>query len=272
MRALPAAVHAKEEAFHDGWAAHTPIDQVRVREAFEAPAAMENRYLLDCMGPIRGKRILDIGSGLGESSVYLAKLGARVTMADISPGMIEKARQVGRLHGVELQGSAAVGESLPAGDSEFDIVYTGNTLHHVVNRRAMFSEMRRVLKPGGRFFSFDPLAYSPAINVYRKMADRVRTEDERPLRRADVALAREYFVDVECRMFWIASLALFAKYFLMDRVHPNADRYWKRILTETDRSLRWWKPLRAADSVLTRMPGLRWLAWNIAMTGRKPLP
>jgi hypothetical protein len=74
---------------------------------------------------------------------------------------------------------------------------------------------------------------------------------------------------VECRMFWLASLTLFLKYYLLDRVHPNADRYWKRILKEKDSSLRWWKPFLALDGVLTRLPLVRWLAWNVVITGRK---
>jgi hypothetical protein len=52
-------------------------------------------------------------------------------------------------------------------------------------------------------------------------------------------------------------------------VHPNADRYWKRILKETDDSLSWWKPLRAVDAALTRIPGIRWWAWNTVMWGTK---
>jgi hypothetical protein len=63
---------------------------------------------------------------------------------------------------------------------------------------------------------------------------------------------------------------LFIKYALWDKVHPNQDRYWKRILKETDQSLGWWKPLRAMDSALTRVPGLRWWAWNTVMYGTKP--
>ena len=183
--------------------------------------------------------------------------------------MIEKAKQVGRHHGVELEGLAGLAEELPVGNAEFDIVYVANTIHHVTNRRRLLQEMWRVLKPEGRFFSFDPIAYNPAINVYRRMANQVRTEDERALRRGDIAMAREYFEDVQCRMFWIATLALFCKYYLLDHVHPNNDRYWKRILRETDSSLWWWKPLLAADSVLTRVPGLRWWAWNVVMSGRK---
>jgi SAM-dependent methyltransferase len=262
-------LHAREEAFHDGWAASTPVEEVHVHECFEAPTALENKFILSRMGPLAGKKLFDIGSGLGESSVYFALQGARVTMIDISPGMIEKAKETGRYHGVELEGYASAGEKLPAGDNEFDIVYVANLIHHVSDRRNLMKEMRRVLKPGGRFFSFDPVAYNPVINVYRNMATDVRTEDERPLRHSDVVMVKEYFDEVECRMFWLASLTLFLKYYLLDRVHPNADRYWKRILKEKDSSLRWWKPFLALDGVLTRLPLVRWLAWNVVITGRK---
>lgn len=264
-----APIHERETVFHDEWAASIPEQEVRVRECFEALTAMENRFILTQMGPLKGKRILDVGSGLGESSVYLAMQGASVMMVDISPGMIEKARKVGQYHGVIVDGLPAVGEDLPVGDGEFDIVYTANTIHHVTDRAKFFSEIRRVLKPGGKFYSFDPIAYNPVINVYRRMATDVRTEDEAPLNRADIALARQYFTGVEYKTFWITTLSLFAKYYLIDRVHPNADRYWKRILLETPSSLWWWRPLLALDSILTSVPGLRWWAWNVVMSGTR---
>jgi len=262
-------VHDKEEAFHDDWAASTPVDEVHVRECFEAPTAIENKYILRRMGPLAGKKLLDIGSGLGESSVYFALQGAKVTMIDISPGMIEKAKEAGRYHGVELEGYAAAGEELPVGDNEFDIVYVANVIHHVTDRRNLMEGIRRTLKPGGRFFAIEPLAYNPVINVYRNMATDVRTEDESPLRHSDIVMMKEYFDGLECRMFWLASLTLFLKYYLLDRVHPNADRYWKRILRENDSSLWWWKPLLALDAVLTRLPLVRWLAWNSVIAGSK---
>ena len=129
--------------------------------------------------------------------------------------------------------------------------------------------MHRVIKPGGRFFSYDPLAYNPVINIYRGMANEVRTPDEQPLTRADVKLASKYFSSFGHREFWIASLALFGKYYIKDRVHPNQDRYWKRITHETEKDLWWWLPLRSVDTVLTRIPAVRWLAWNIVMWGKK---
>jgi SAM-dependent methyltransferase len=230
---------------------------------------MENQFILSRMGPLQGKKLLDIGAGLGESSVYFALKDARVTTLDVSPGMVETALALGRKYGVELEGIVAGAENLSVPAESYDLIYIANTIHHVQDRARLFEEMRRALKPGGRFFSYDPLAYNPVINIYRRMATGVRTLDESPLTTADLKLARKYFCHVGHREFWISALLLFGKYYLKDRVHPNEDRYWKRILKETQEDLWWWKPLRAADRALTQIPLLRWLAWNVVMWGQK---
>ena len=264
-----AAVHAKEAAFHDRWAAGTPLESIDVRAAFEAPTAPENRFILRHMGDLRGKRVLDVGAGLGESSVYFALRGAAVTATDLSPRMVETAVRLGRLHGVEIDGVVTAGESLAVDAAAYDVVYVANTVHHVADRDELFRQLHRALKPGGRFYSWDPLAYNPVIGAYRRMATDVRTADERPLTFADVAVARRHFGRVGHREFQIATLAIFLKYYLVDRVHPNDDRYWKRILRETPRSLWWWHPLAWSDRVLTRLPGVRRLAWNMVMWGTR---
>jgi SAM-dependent methyltransferase len=265
----PAIAHQREAAFHDKWAASTPLEEIRVRECFEAPTAIENQFILSRAGSLRGKKLLDIGAGLGESSVYFALQGARVTTTDISPAMVETATALGRKYGVELEGIVSSAEDLNVPSDAYDIVYAANLVHHVPDRSRLFEQIKRALKPGGTFFSWDPLAYNPAINLYRKMATEVRTEDERPLTIGDVELARKYFPGLKHREFWIASLLLFVKYYLKDRVHPNEQRYWKRILRENRESLRWWVPLRDFDRGLTRVPGVRWLAWNVVMWGKK---
>ena len=107
-----AAVHSRETEFHDLWALSTPLDQVAVHEAFEAPTAVENRAILELMGDLRGKRLLDVGAGLGESSVYFALRGAEVTAVDISPGMVRCAVALGQLHGVKIDGVVQSGEEL----------------------------------------------------------------------------------------------------------------------------------------------------------------
>ena len=263
------ALHTREAAFHNAWASDTKLSDILVRECFEAPTAMENQFILDRMGDLRGKKLLDIGAGLGESSVYFALQGAEVTTVDISPQMVEKAMRLGVLFGVNLRGLVSGGEMLDLPEAEYDILYIANTIHHVQDRASLFAQMHRALKPGGKFFSYDPLAYNPAINLYRRMASEVRTPDESPLTTADVALAKKYFRRVGHREFWIGTLLLFVKYYAKDRVNPNEDRYWKRIFRETPQTLRWWMPLRTLDKFLSRLPLLRWLAWNMVMWGEK---
>ena len=259
----------KESRFHDDWARSVDLSHVAVREAFEAPTALENRFILKQMGSLQGVRLLDVGAGLGESSVYFALLGAEVTCTDISPGMVDVAARLGCLHGVRIQGIVTAAEELQVPHDYFDLAYIANTIHHVTDKEALFRQVHRALKKGGRFFSIDPLAYNPVIEVYRRMATKVRTEDEAPLTFRDVALAGRYFQQVQHREFWISTLSLFLKYYLVDRVHPNDDRYWKRIFRETPDSLWWWQPLRLADEVMTRLPLLRTLAWNMVMWGEK---
>jgi SAM-dependent methyltransferase len=262
-------IEQREAAFHDAWAAATSLEDVLVTECFEAPTALENRFILTQLGSLRGRKLLDIGAGLGESSVYFALKGARVTTVDISPVMVETVLKLGQRYGVELQGIVSSAESLNVPESSYDIVYVANTIHHLQDRDLFFRQIHRALKPGGRFISFDPLAYNPVINIYRRMASSVRTPDESPLTVADLKIAQKYFEQVQHREFWISTLLLFLKYYLIDRVHPNQDRYWKRILREKSENLRWWMPLRALDQALSRLPLIRWLAWNIVIWGRK---
>jgi SAM-dependent methyltransferase len=261
----------RERAFHDEWAEHTPLTEIRVLAAFENITAQENRFILSRMGNLKGMRILDIGAGLGESAVYFALQGARVTANDISPAMLDRCVALGSSHGVSiatLQGSAS--DEFDFGESQFDIAYGANVLHHIGSIPPFLKAVKRALAPGGRFFFFDPLTYNPAIKVYRRLAADVRTEDERPLRFSDLNYFRALFTEVHHREFWLTTLFIFFKYFLFDRVDPNADRYWKRILKEDpDRIGRWFEPLQRLDQVLLRLPPLQFLAWNMVIWGRK---
>jgi 2-polyprenyl-3-methyl-5-hydroxy-6-metoxy-1,4-benzoquinol methylase len=261
--------HERESVFHDQWAASVDLKAIPVREVFESVTAMENRFMLRLMGDLRGKRLLDIGCGLGESSVYFALKGAEVTAVDLSPGMVQTASELAKTHGVRVEGVVAAAEDLPVTSSHYDVAYAANTLHHTPDRRKFLQHIQRALKPGGRVFLWDPLAYDPIIDIYRRMATRVRTPDEAPLTFKDVALVKEYFAEVRHREFWILSLALFLKYYFIDRIHPNQQRYWKLIYRESAARLWWWRPLASVDSLLARIPLVRRLAWNTVIWGRR---
>lgn len=262
----------KEEAFHDDWASHTGLDSVAVVEAFEALTAPENRFILSQIGDVKGKKILDVGTGLGESAIYFALKGADVTAVDISPKMIELCEKNALKFGVQVKGIVSSGEKLNVEDNSFDVVYAANIIHHITDREMFFENLHAALKPGGLFVSWDPVKYNPAINVYRRMATKVRTEDESPIGVEDIRLARRFFPDLQFRGFWLFTLFLFFKYYLIDRKHPNQVRYWKEILKENESTIGWWfKPLAFLDSILLGIPLVRRLAWNFVLYGHKPI-
>ena len=262
-------LHNRESEFHDAWALSTKLETINVLGMWESPTAMENQFILSAMGDLCGKTILDIGSGFGESSVYFALKGAKVTTVDISAAMVDIAVRLGRYYGVEIEGIVSVGETLDVPENQFDFVYIANAIHHVPDRAALFRQIHKALRPGGRFYSIDPLGYNPAINVYRRMATEVRTVDEEPLQLKDLSMVRSMFREVGHKEFWLATLLLFVKYYYIDKIHPNSERYWKRLLKESPSGLWWWMPLRRLDSILCRIPLLRLWCWNIVIWGEK---
>ena len=230
---------------------------------------MENRFILRRLGEVRGRRVLDIGCGLGESSVMFARLGAEVTASDISPEMVGFAERLAARHGIRLATAVGAAEHINVEPGSFDVVYCANTLHHLVEKEGFFRRVTGFLKPGGIFCSWDPVKYNPVIEVYRRIATKVRTDDESPLGIADLRLLRKHFSAVEHHHFWLLTLSLFLKYFMINRVSPNQDRYWKKIYRETESTLWWWLPLRGIDDLLLQIPVLQWLSWNVVFFATK---
>jgi len=261
--------HEREAKFHDRWAQSTELDSIAVDEAFEAPTALENQYILKTLGCLKGKRVLDIGCGLGESSVKFAKMGAITTASDLSPEMVRLTYSNAQKLGLTVNTCAGPAETLDLPDGSFDVIYAANIIHHITDRARFFANVNRLLDKGGVFCAWDPVKYNPVINIYRRMATDVRTDDEMPLGREDLKKLRQFFPEVHVRFFWLLSLTLFMKYFVFDRVHPNKERYWKRIYRETNQTLWWWLPLRWLDSLLLRLPLMKWLSWNVVMICRK---
>lgn len=259
----------KERLFHDTWAAAIDVDGIRVADYFEACTAPENRFILQKMGNIRGKRLLDLGCGAGENSVYFAMQGARCVAADYSPGMVEVALQLAARHGVEVEGCTANAMALDFPDNTFDIVYASNLLHHIPDPKIALKEMHRVLKPGGKACFWDPLKHNPVINVYRRMATEVRTDDEMPLEINIVNYIKSVFSQTDYDTFWIATLWIFLHFYLIEKVDPNQERYWKKIIIEQERLAPTYRRLEKVDRVLNKIPLMKRLAWNIAVVATK---
>jgi len=116
------------------------------REAVTGPA------MFRMLGPVKGKRVLDLGCGEGYSARILAKQGAKVVGIDASKEMIELAREKEREEplGIKYHVADAAWLSMFA-HSSFDIVVAFMSLMDIPDLDGALREVSRVLKKGGRF-------------------------------------------------------------------------------------------------------------------------
>ena len=121
------------------------------------------------LGDLHGKKVLEIGCGLGELSVLLAKSGAQVTAFDLSPVSVATARMRSQLNQVEeaVDLVVAPGESLPFEDESFDVVFGKAILHHL-DVRLGCHDLCRVLKTGGKAAFVEPMGMNPLLNFVRE--------------------------------------------------------------------------------------------------------
>ncbi|OCQ99693.1 methyltransferase type 11 [Oscillatoriales cyanobacterium USR001] len=259
----------KERQFHDDWASTIDVDGIKVKDYFEACTAPENRFILKQLGDIKDKKLLDLGCGAGENSVYFAKKGAHCVATDYSPGMVEVALKLAENNGVKIEGYTANAMALDFPDRTFDIVYASNLLHHLPEPKTAIKEMHRVLKPGGKACFWDPMKHNPVINVYRRMATKVRTEDETPLDINIVSFVNSLYSNVAYDTFWLATLWIFLRFYLIEKVHPNQERYWKKIIIEQSRLEPEYHRLENLDTILKKIPVMKRFAWNLAVVATK---
>jgi ubiquinone/menaquinone biosynthesis C-methylase UbiE len=130
--------HGLEGALaYDSW-----FDAGWGRHAF----SVEARALLRAAGPLAGLRVLDVGCGTGRITDVLARSGANVVGLDLDPAMLTVAAR--RTSAPFILGDAA---SLPFSDGSFDLTVAVTLCEFVADVGAVFAELARVTRPGGRF-------------------------------------------------------------------------------------------------------------------------
>jgi len=240
---------AREQAFHDERFASAEPEE---RDRFYAFVGGARRRLAEATDQfVAGDRVLEIGVGLSSTGWSLARRGVRVLAIDISPVAVDRARLAASAEGLDNMTFAVMNaESLVLDDDSFDGVVGSGILHHL-DISIAYSEVRRVLRPGGRAVFYEPLGHNPLINGYRDRTPGMRTDDEHPLLKSDIATAREHFDGVDATMH---HLAVIVCAFLPARLRRLA------------------RPvLDAADALITRLPGLRWWSWITVIELSEPV-
>ncbi len=252
----------REQSYHNKIAKTIELKDLEISKIFESPTALENRYVLNELGDLTNIRLLDLGCGSGESSVYLASKGAEVHATDISDAMLQIAQKLALKHNVTIHTKVTGAEQLPYPDNYFDVVYGNGVLHHV-ELEPTASEVYRVLKPGGRSYFIEPLPYNPLIQIYRLLAGANRTEDEKPLTYNQIKQFGSKFSQSKHDEFWFLSLAIFLHFFLVRRWNPAKVKYFKKVLEVGHEYESMMKTLSKWDQKIFKIfPFLRPFSWN----------
>jgi len=98
----------------------------------------------------RGKRLLEIGVGLGTDFIRFVRAGAIATGVDLTEHAVELVRRRLTLEGLTAEVRTADAENLPFEDGSFDRVYSWGVLHHTPDTGRSISEAIRILRPGGK--------------------------------------------------------------------------------------------------------------------------
>ena len=119
--------------------------------AVESFAGVGNPFSLREL--VRGERVVDIGSGAGFDSFVAAHyVGATgvVVGVDMTAEMLDKSRETARLLGLDhVDFREGLAEALPVADEWADVVISNGVFNLCADKRAVFDEVYRVLRPGG---------------------------------------------------------------------------------------------------------------------------
>jgi arsenite methyltransferase len=141
--------------------------------AVESFAGVANPFSLGRLHP--GERVLDLGSGAGTDSLVAAQMvgdQGHVTGIDMTSAMLAKARAAAAEMGIRnvefVEGEA---EHLPFPDESFDVVISNGVIDLIPDKDAVFSELGRVLVPGGRMQIADVTIQNPVSAEGRRNID-----------------------------------------------------------------------------------------------------
>jgi ubiquinone/menaquinone biosynthesis C-methylase UbiE len=132
---------------------HLTIGDLGLVDEFHSRRRRATEELARMLAPSATDHVIDVGSGLGGPSRYLAATyGCRVSGVDLTPEFVTTAtgltERVGLTGKVDFRQGSAL--ALPFPDASFDLAWSQNVAMNIEDRSRYYAEMRRVLKPAGR--------------------------------------------------------------------------------------------------------------------------
>jgi SAM-dependent methyltransferase len=133
---------------------HLTIEDLAPVDEFHSRRRLATVELAALLAPSTGDHVLDIGSGIGGPSRYLAAtFGCRVTGLDLTAEFCRVAADLSRRTGLDGRVDYRQGDAtaMPFADASFDLAWLQNAAMNIADRARLYGGIRRVLKPKGRF-------------------------------------------------------------------------------------------------------------------------
>lgn len=138
-----------------------------------------------------GKRVLEVGCGLGSHTQLLAEAGCEITAIDITKRAVNLTKRRLTLRALSADVRQMDAEHMNFADAEFDFVWSWGVIHHSAHTDQIIREVSRVLKPGGQFRFM--VYHRRAFDAYVKIVRGVLTG--KLLRGMSTADMRDYYTD-----------------------------------------------------------------------------
>lgn len=170
-------------------------DGLRARRSVYGDATVNDltQTVLGAIGEVSPERVLEVGCGWGDFAVRVRdELGAEIVAIDLSPRMVELAREQG------LDALVADVVALPFREAEFDCVTANWMLYHVADLDRALAEIGRVLRPGGRLVAATS-SHDHLRELWRLVGRDRSTEPPRFFAETGAASLARHFSHVERR-------------------------------------------------------------------------
>lgn len=150
--------------------------------------------LLEIAAPLSTELALDIATGTGHTALTLAPHVGHVIGLDRAEKMLEQARRLSEERGyTNTEFVVGDAEAVPYPDAHFDLVTARHAPHHFLNADRFLAEVRRVLKPSGRFVMVDQISPTESdyawIHAWEQTRDRSHFSQRTPEQWSELASA-----------------------------------------------------------------------------------
>ena len=233
-----------EETFHDRKYSQKNIEPAH----YDCnPTYVICQDMINGLGDISGKTILECGCGDGWMTVELASRGAKVYAFDISGESVKETQNflIRKNLAKDCIIEKKAAEQLDYENETFDIIIGFAILHHVEMEKVI-PLLHRILKKSGTLVFAEPLRGNPLLDLYRKFTPEFRTPDERPFKISELNNYLNGFNTVNHKEYYFTTL------FPLFMTNISMFRFMKRFVT----------PFCRFDNLLFSIfPFLRNLAW-----------